>query len=323
MKYFRGMSHRITQAIKEKIRRKKRSEEDDQLQDTRKRIYEYEKISKRFRSKLCRATKLLNELGQLLKEVGNEYQLVPDLNPEGAQLGRDIYFAGVEILQSAEEHRRNLKENGIDLLNHFLSGTKEVERAKNVHRKRQLEHDFYNEKVLELEAQKTKDVVRIGRNTAKLQLQRAQLWNAAEEDKAICTKLHFEGKKAIDVSVVAISRVFCNFFRDSTVRLSQRFMGTSSPGTNELILSPRPVAVALPVSFSPPPQTEKYVEEFCSPQQGFDENAFSPRTSTRESRACQTPDWTRGRKPRRASPLPPAQYHFDQRKGTPALRTRF
>ncbi|ESL06800.1 hypothetical protein TRSC58_05520 [Trypanosoma rangeli SC58] len=152
MEAIKGLARRTTQSFREKVTQRDTYDRDESLDVARKKILQYQRFGQVVCIKLIRAAELIEELCKILKDVGQEYQNVPDLLPESSQLAADVLDVGTKLFATAQEHQKGLKEQGFDVLNSFIKNTSKLKDAEEVRRKNQLEYAFFRQKVLGLRA---------------------------------------------------------------------------------------------------------------------------------------------------------------------------
>ncbi|PWU96743.1 hypothetical protein C4B63_18g142 [Trypanosoma cruzi] len=242
MEAIKGLARRTTQSIREKVKNREATGHDELLEVTSKKVLQYQKSGEVICSKLIRAAGLIEELGRLMKDVGEEYQSVSDLPQESSQLATDVLDMGTKLVATAQEHQKGLKEEGFDVLNAFIKNTSKLRDAEEARRKNRLEYDFFRQKVLELRSCPPKDTSRIPRNEQKMENWRVEFWRATENHKAVCSQLYVEGQRAIDLSVLTLTKVLGSFMNIAGDGFKQQFVNARLPVyPTAPILTPAPL----------------------------------------------------------------------------------
>ncbi|EAN91691.1 hypothetical protein C3747_28g343 [Trypanosoma cruzi] len=229
MEAIKGLARRTTQSIREKVKNREATGHDELLEVTSKKVLQYQKSGEVICSKLIRAAGLIEELGRLLKDVGEEYQSISDLPQESSQLATDVLDMGTKLVATAQEHQKGLKEEGFDVLNAFIKNTSKLRDAEEARRKNRLEYDFFRQKVLDLRSCPPKDTSRIPRNEQKMENWRVEFWRATENHKAVCSQLYVEGQRAIDLSVLTLTKVLGSFMNIAGDGFKQQFVNARLP----------------------------------------------------------------------------------------------
>ncbi|CUI14404.1 Hypothetical protein, putative [Bodo saltans] len=210
MDALKGLARRATQTFREKVSNAD-STSDGGLIDTTKKVRQFEKTAVTLSDKVLRVAKLIEELGSLVRDIGEEYKQMPDLFPETQQLADDTLAFGTTLVQKAQEHQAPLKDHAFDLLGNFIKDIQKMRDIEEDRKKKQLEYDFFRQKVLELRKSPPKDFTRIPRNEQILETWRTELWKSTEANKAIVSMLFSQGQRAIDQSVLTVGQVLNSF----------------------------------------------------------------------------------------------------------------
>ncbi|RNF16350.1 uncharacterized protein Tco025E_05263 [Trypanosoma conorhini] len=260
METIKGLARRATQSLREKVLHGDASGHDETLEAASKKVFQYQRSGEAICVKMIRAAELIEELGKVLKEVAEEYQNVPDLLPVSSQLAADVLEVGTKLFVTAQEHQKGLKEQGFDVLNSFIKNISKLKDAEEARRKNQLEYDFFRQKVLGLRAMPPKDKSRIPRNEQKLENWRVEFWRATENSKAVCSQLYAEGRRAIDLSVLTLTRVLGSFLSIAGNGFKQQFVNARLPvyPTTSLLPSAPLPPNPMPPYQPPPPQAGGY-----------------------------------------------------------------
>ncbi|ORC90723.1 uncharacterized protein TM35_000071470 [Trypanosoma theileri] len=277
MDAIKGLARRTTQSIREKVTHTETSPEDEMLDETSKKVRQFQKTSEVLCVKLIRAASLIEELGKLVKDIGEEYQKVPDLQPDAIKFADDVLEVGNKLIATAQEHQKGLKTQGFDVLNSFMKEVKKLKDAEDTRRKNQLEYDFFRRKVLELRRDPPKDTSRIPRNEQTLENWRVELWRATENNKAICSNLYAEGQRGIDLSVLTLTQVLGSYLGIAGGGFKQQFVNARLPVyPTGPILPPAPLPPNPLPPYQPPLQPGGYGSATYGqppqPQQGWQQS---------------------------------------------------
>ncbi|AAZ12026.1 uncharacterized protein TEOVI_000596600 [Trypanosoma equiperdum] len=229
MESFKGLARRVTQSVKEKVSNVEPTEEDEALAQACKKVRQLEKVGKVLEEKFVRASMLIEELSGILKEIGLEYMRVPDVQPESEKVARDLFSLGNSLLDSSVAQRKELKEDGTDMLSAFLKNVSVLDASEESYRKFRLEHNFQREKVWKLRRAESQDSDRLIRNECKLEDWHVKLWTAGEKSRAACSQLYYDGRTSIDLSVMSFTKVLSAYFGAVGTKMNEMFSSITLP----------------------------------------------------------------------------------------------
>ncbi|EKF37717.1 hypothetical protein MOQ_002083 [Trypanosoma cruzi marinkellei] len=259
MEAIKGLARRTTQSIRDKVKNREAAGHDELLEGTSKKVLQYQRSSEVICTKLTRAAALIEELGRLLKDVGEEYQNIADLPQESSQLATDVLDLGTKLVATAQEHQKGLKE-GFDVLSAFIKNASKLRDAEKARRKNQLEYDFFRQKVIDLRSCPPKDTSRIPRNEQKMENWRVEFWRATENNKAVCSQLYVEGQRAIDLSVLTLTRVLGSFMNIAGDGFKQQLVNARLP-----VYPTAPILPPAPLPPNPMPPFQPLYHAGCHP----------------------------------------------------------
>nr|CCC91156.1 conserved hypothetical protein [Trypanosoma congolense IL3000] len=239
MESLKGIARRVTQSIKEKVNNAELTKEDEALRSASTKVRQLEKVGKSLEAKFIRASALLEELSGILKEIGSEYLCVPDIQPESEKIARDMFSLGNRLMESSISQRRELKEEGTDMLTSFLKNVAVLNESEEMYRKLRLEYNFQREKVWKLRREEGKDSDRLVRNESRLEDWHVRLWSAGEKSRSSCSRLYYDGRTSIDLSILGFTRVLREYFGALGTQMKEKFSVMQLPTySTEPILPP-------------------------------------------------------------------------------------
>ncbi|KAH9579801.1 hypothetical protein LSM04_001897 [Trypanosoma melophagium] len=260
MDTIKGLARRTTQSIREKVTHTETSAQDEMLDETSKKVRQFQKTSEVLCVKLIRIASLMEELAKVVRDVGEEYQKVPDLQPDSVKFAADVFEFGNKLIATSREHQKGIQNQGFEVLNSFIKEMKRLKDAEDTRRKNQLEYDFFRRKVLELRRDPPKDNSRIPRNEQILENWRVELWRATENNRAICSQLYAEGQRAIDLSVLTLTQVLDSYLGIAGGGFKQQFVNVRLPVYPAgPLLPPAPLPPNPLPPYQPPVQPGGYV----------------------------------------------------------------
>lgn len=229
MEAIKGLARRATQSVRDNLSTQHVSEEEKILSDITAKVHQYERAGLAINDKLGRISRLYGELGQLLREIAEEYNNIPDKFPETEATCTGLLQASSQLVSKGAEFQNTLKEHSQNPISMFL---KEIPKLKDVEEdrgKKKLEYEFFKAKVLELRKDPPKDSTRIPRNEQILENWRVELWKATETNKAAVSALYSQGKQVIDRSVLVLIQTTGNFVHSSAGCLKQHLFNIKLP----------------------------------------------------------------------------------------------
>lgn len=275
MDAIKGLARRATQTFREKVTSAETTN-DEKLNDVCKKVRLMEKNAVTLSDKVLRVAKLIEELGALMKDIGEEFKSVPDLSPETQQIADDTLTFGTTLVQKATEHQQPLKEHAFDALGAFVRDIVKLRDAEDDRKKKQLEYDFFRQKVLELRKSPPKDFTRIPRNEQILENWRVELWKSTENTKTVASTLYSQGQRALDQSVLTVGQVLNSFLNIAASGAKHTYgnarlpLYSSAPVLTPAPLPPNPLPpFQYPNSAAPPPAQVSYAptaQDYHSPQ---------------------------------------------------------
>lgn len=249
MDTIKGLARRTQQAWRERLTECNATLADPHVADVAQKVRVMEDRSVSICAKVVRAARLMEELGTTLREIGEEYKLMPDIALESLQLADNVLDVGMKLMDTSREHQKGLKDNGFDVLHHFSQECGRMKELEATQRHHQLEYDFFRLKVLALRQSPQKDFTRVPRNDKIMEDWRVEHWRATENYKALLSKLYLEGRQAVDRSVLTTVQVLNSFVDIASTGFKQTFYNARLPEyPTEPVLLPAP----LPPSPLPP-----------------------------------------------------------------------
>lgn len=238
MEAIKGLARRATQSV-----RGTSDAQDDKIPEVTRKVRAMEKAGVNLSDKILKVARLMGELGQTLKEIADEYKAVPDLLPEMTALADETLAMGHAVATKAGEFQTVLKEQGFDQIGLFLRELPKLRDAEEDRKKKQLEYDFFKNKVADLRKNPPKDTSRIPRNEGILENWRQELWKSTENLKQLLSNLHASGQRALDQSVLTVDMTVTNFAGYTAALGKQHFVNARLP-----MYSPAPILppMALP-----------------------------------------------------------------------------
>lgn len=250
MESLKSFARRTTQGIREFVSRSGPSPVDVQIAEVTAKVRVMEAKSSSISEKVIRVARLMEELGTALREIGEEYRAVPDLAKESKDLAEDVYVVGTKLIETSQEHQIGLKDNSFELLLSFTKQCAKLREVEGERRHHQLEYDFFTEKVQDLRKIPQKDFTRLPRNEQIMEGWRTELWRVTEHNKALCSQLYVDGRRAIDKSVLTTIQVLHSFVDIASTGFSQTFQNVRLPSYSTVPVLP-------PCSLPPPPSQSR------------------------------------------------------------------
>jgi hypothetical protein len=241
MDAIKGLARRATQTLREKVSHADQTN-DDKLNEATRKVRIFEKSSVAVSDKVLKIARIIEDLSTALRDIGEEYRQCPDLSPESAQLAEDMFSFGTTLLAKAQEHQAPLKDQAFDILGNFIRELPKLKDAEEDRKKKQLEYDFFRQKVLELRKSPPKDFTRIPRNEAILENWRQELWKSTESNKAVVSNLYATGQRALDQAVLTVAQVVGSFSNLAAAGSKAQFVNARLPiYSNAPLLQPAPL----------------------------------------------------------------------------------
>lgn len=244
METIKSLARRTQQSLRERLGQVEATPTEERLAEVSAKVRVMEQKSHSIAQKAVRAARLMEELGSTLKEIGEDYREVPDLAPESERLAAEVYNVGVKLLETSHEHQKGLKDNSFDLLSQFRKECDRMREVDATRRINQLEYDFFKTKVMALRRNPPADFSRIPRNEQIMENWRVELFRVTENNKALCSQLYLEGRRAIDMSVLTTVQVLNSFVQIASESFKATFYSAHLPQY--------PTAPVLPPSSLPP-----------------------------------------------------------------------
>ena len=252
MDAIKGLARRATQSLREKVSNADQTN-DDKLNDGVRKVRLFEKSSVTISDKVLKIARIMEELSTALRDIGEEVRQCPDLAPESAQLAEDMFNFGSTLLAKAQEHQAPLKDQAFDILGQFIRELPKLKDAEEDRKKKQLEYDFFRQKVLELRKSPPKDFTRIPRNEAILENWRQELWKSTENNKSVVSNLYAQGQRAVDQAVLTVAQVVGSFASLVSAGAKAQFVNARLPiYSNAPLLQPAPLPPNPLPPFQPP-----------------------------------------------------------------------
>lgn len=270
----KGVFRRANQSIKEKSGKVENST-DKEVLNAMNRVRSMATAGNGMMDKVAKLSRAMEDVGALTIGIAEDYknQVVEGLTaPEMVQLMVEMNACGQEIVGKAQELQRSMKENAYDNIGAFA---KEVPNLKNLEEdmtKKQLEYDFFKNKVNELCRNPPKDSTRIPRNEGIRENWRQQHWHAQEHLKQVISNLHSNGMRSMDTCVYTVAMTLGNFSGYTVNSAKNHFVNARLPTYNTTPLLP-PAQIPPPPPPFQQPQQQAYgggqpPNQYGSPQQG-------------------------------------------------------
>lgn len=277
----KGVFRRATQSTREKMGNADGTENKD-LAEVIRRLKVMERSCCVISEKVQKLAKTIEDVGLLAKDIGEEYKNLaqnlaqtpvsnePAPTPEMVQLSTELSAFGAELSAKAQELGRELKTNAFDNLSAFVRDVPQLRAMEDDRKKKQLEHDFFKQKVVGLIKNPPKDHTRIPRNESILENWRQSLHAATEGMKQAGSNMWSNGNRSIDMAVYTVAMVCGNYFGYGINSAKNHFVNAKLPQYQAApLLPPAPLPPA-PASWQPPapaPGQAPYAQPgFAQPQ---------------------------------------------------------
>ncbi|CAD2217925.1 hypothetical protein ADEAN_000541100 [Angomonas deanei] len=184
----------------------------------------------------------MEDVGQTLKEIGEEYQQTPKISPDAVEMAQQLIVLGNAVVDSSHQHQKEIHNDGYKVVQKFTKQCPRLAQLEEARGSAKLEYDFFKRKVDTLKGTPQTDPSRLPRNEQRLESWRVELWKASESSRAAASELFLAGRNACDTGVYTVTTVLKSFFKTVHDAFSSEVRIVSAPSVfNDVLLPPLPL----------------------------------------------------------------------------------